>query len=74
MTLRDWIAGAAGEKLLVTDSARNAERLIRGINREGTPVSLVTVTTPEQLAKELFLRRCAQEGRSVRLRRADREA
>ncbi len=74
MTLRDWIAGAAGEKLLVTDSARNAERLIRGINREGTPVSLVTVTTPEQLAKELFLRRCAEEGRSVRLRRADREA
>ena len=74
MTLREWIAGTDGEKLLITDSASNAARLIRRINRAGETVSLVNVTTLMHLAKERFLRQNAEKGREVRLRTADREA
>ena len=74
MTLNEWITASEGEKLLITDSVSNVSRLIRRINRTGKAVGLLNVTTPARLARELYLRRCAEEGRNVRLRMADREA
>ena len=49
-------------KLLITEKVKEANRLVRRYNQDGTPVEWLTVTKIEELAKQIVLIKLAESG------------
>ncbi len=62
MRLIDFITANDKEKLIVTNSTSNVEKMIREINKKGTIISNVKVKSITQLVKEVVTNNLAKNG------------
>ena len=69
--LRTWLGTDGADRLLITDNIKNGNALIMRLNRAGQPVTGLTVTTPERVAKELLIRELAARGKAEAVRELD---